>query len=114
MATGTTVVIVSTLVLALSVDLAQSATPDLVGHWAFERIGSVATDSSGNGNHGVLQGMTDANRVGAKVGRGIGVTRATTFVSVPHSSSLDLTTSGMTVAAWVRLNSFVGRRPGDR
>ena len=43
--------------VALVMGLVNSATAELVGHWRLdEAAGNTANDSSGNGNHGTLQG----------------------------------------------------------
>ena len=83
-----------------------------IGRWTFdEESGTTAFDSAGHGNHGTLQDMSDANRVEGKLGLALDFTSPMTFVSVPHSDSLDIATNEMTVTAWVKFRSFVGCDP---
>lgn len=74
----------------------------LVGSWKFEEgVGRVALDSSGNGNHGSLQGGVAHSR--GTVGlHALTFDGATGHVRVPDSSSLRSPRDAVTVAAWMR------------
>ncbi len=81
--------------------------PGLVAAYAFdEGSGTAAGDSSGNSNNGTLANGTWS--ASGKFGSAIQFNGSTTWVTVPDSASLDLT-SGMTLEAWVNpavLNSW--------
>ncbi len=79
---------------------AVAAASRLVASFGFdERSGARAYDRSGSGNDGTIKG---ARRIRAgRHGRALSFVRAGDHVTVPGSSSLDLTT-GMTLEAWVR------------
>ncbi|MFC2095150.1 LamG-like jellyroll fold domain-containing protein [Candidatus Bipolaricaulota bacterium] len=72
------------------------------GYWRFnEGSGSIASDSSGNGNNGTVVGAswgTSTDGSGALSFDGVN-----DYVSVPDDASLDVT-SGLTVEAWVKLD----------
>lgn len=80
---------------------------DLVAHYRLdEASGTVATDSSGNGNHGVYTG---AGVTLAQPGICAGSTSvefdgATGHVAIPSSPSLDSLASNLTVAAWINVD----------
>jgi hypothetical protein len=77
---------------------AAAAGTGLVAAYSFdEGSGSVVGDSSGNGNAGSASGTAWA---AGKYGNALSFNGTSSFVSVPDSSSLDLT-SGMTLEAWV-------------
>jgi glucose/arabinose dehydrogenase len=92
--------------------------PGLVAAYAFnEGSGATVVDSSGNGNHGTISGAT--RNSSGQYGAALDFDGTNDLVSVPDSSSLDLT-SGMTVEAWVRPLTTSGwrtvvlkERPGD-
>jgi len=64
-----------------------------------EGSGPTVRDSSGNGNNGTLQGGASWTTSG-KYGNAISFNGTNAYVSVPNSSSVQLTT-GMTLEAWV-------------
>ncbi len=72
----------------------------LVGHWAMdEASGTLLVDSSGYSNNGTITGTV--SRVPGIRGRALAFDGATTYVTAPHSSSLNIT-NAITLAAWVR------------
>jgi len=77
-----------------------SGTPGLAGYWTFdEGTGSVAADSSGNGNTGTLSN----NPIWAtgKNGGAIQLDGATQDVRVADSPSLSISGTGLTLATWI-------------
>ena len=79
----------------------SSTQGDLVGYWNFdESSGTIATDSSGNGNTGSVSG---AQRVDGINGNALRFDGVNDYVYVPHSSSLDLGGYQMTVEFWMKL-----------
>lgn len=74
----------------------------VVGHWKLdEGSGTVAYDSSGNGNHGTL--YYDPQWEPGVYGSSLSFDYEThNFVAVPYSQSLDLSSS-LTLSAWVKL-----------
>ena len=93
---GTCVWLLSLAPLAV----ANGAEPGLVGWWTFdEPSGTVAHDSSGNGNNGALAGAT--TWIPGKLDGAIDFAGATgAFVTVPDAASLDIT-DAITMAVWV-------------
>jgi VCBS repeat-containing protein len=77
----------------ITVDVATAAGP--IGFWRFDDLsGSIATDSSGSGNHGTLQG-------GASFGSGgLVLSAANQRVVVANSPSLEIS-NAITIAAWI-------------
>lgn len=79
----------------------------LVGHWKLdEENGTVAADSSGNGNDGTVQGGT--SWTGGRLDGGLELDGVDGYVEIPTSDSLDSLGSEITLAAWV--NTSVGVR----
>ena len=95
-----------------------SSAPGLVGAWGFDAgNGTTAADQSGNNNTGTVSSATWST-IG-KYGGALSFNGGSSFVSVPDSSSLDLTT-GMTVEGWVKPSAgggwqtlLVKERPGE-
>jgi len=85
------------VVLLLSV--ATDVSADLVGHWRFdEGSGTTASDASGNGNHGTLQG--DPQWVAGRIGGALEFNGVDSMIDIPYAP--DMTPSeGATMAAWV-------------
>lgn len=79
------------------------ATSGLIAAYSFdEGSGSIAHDSSGAGNHGTLGSpvsWTSAAKYGSAAVQFSGTSGS--YVSIPHSSSLDVS-DALTVEAWVR------------
>ncbi len=78
---------------------AGTPVPGLVASYSFaEGSGTVVHDSSGNGNNGVITGATWTTS--GRLTNALQFDGKSSWVTVPDSSSLDLTT-GMTLEAWV-------------
>ncbi|MFB0553778.1 MAG: LamG-like jellyroll fold domain-containing protein [Phycisphaerae bacterium] len=88
------------LVLGLvGTSAAQDVDPSLVGWWKFdEGAGSTAADSSGNGNHGALNGPVEW--VDGYYGKALSFTGPYNYVLVQDSPSLNPTRE-ITIAAWI-------------
>jgi hypothetical protein len=85
--------------LALSLILTSAVDAELVGWWKLDDgSGTIALDSSGNGNDGELQGnpqWVDGQLGGAWQGDGTAA-----YIQVPHSESL-MINDAITVALWL-------------
>ncbi len=79
----------------------ESAVSGLVGHWKFDDDdgNNQADDSSGNGNHGTIQGATFLN------GTALDFDGVDDHVDLGR---LDVNGTGLTIAAWINADSFVG------
>jgi len=96
--------------------------PTLIGWWWFdEGAGTVAGDSSRNGNNGTLMGPTWAPGV---FGSALKFDGVDDYVSVPHNANLDVSNE-VTVAVWInpqRYNApngeawqgIIGKQEGQR
>ncbi len=79
---------------------------NLVGHWEFDDgVGSTAQDSSGNGNHGVLNG--DPQWINGYLGGAIDLDGNGDYVELPISSLLSSLTNS-TFATWVNFSNQGG------
>ena len=79
----------------------------MVGYWKLDDAsGSTASDSSGAGNDGTLNGPTWTT---GRIAGGLLFNGTSQYVSVPHSSNLSLTQQ-ITLAAWVKSNDLTGKR----
>lgn len=78
---------------------------DLVGSWALdERGGHVATDSSGYGNHGVVDGAT---RIPGHTGSGLLLDAFNDYVDLSYTVAPYLAdASGVTFESWVKVDSL--------
>ena len=100
---------VSIVVLAVAMaapagGVTQELARGLVGRWTFdEGKGSIARDSSGRGNHGIVQG--GAKWTGGRIGGALAFDGSDDYVSIPNESSFDIT-GPITVSAWIRVESF--------
>jgi fibronectin type 3 domain-containing protein len=84
----------------VNVTVSNTGSPGLVGAWAFdEGSGTTVADQSGKGNNGTLSNATWVTT--GKFNKALSFNGTNAWVTVPDSSTLDLTT-GMTVMAWVR------------
>lgn len=81
----------------------------LVGAWGFnETTGAAAADSSGNNNHGTLNGTGATWNTGGKFGGALSFSgTASGYVSVPDSPSLALNSSH-TLEAWIKPTALTG------
>ncbi|MFC1604783.1 LamG-like jellyroll fold domain-containing protein, partial [Planctomycetota bacterium] len=92
--------------LVLVVVLTGAARADLVGWWKFnEDSGTVAVDSSGNGNDGVLEGGTQ--RVAGQHGDGIQFNGSNSLVRAPY---IPLNRRSFTVAMWINPVLYTGEQ----
>jgi len=87
----------------------------LVGYWTFdEGTGTVAADSSGEGNDGAFQG-TGSNWTGGRVGNYAAQFNGGNYFESPSASSLNFGTSGFSVSFWAKKaatggqHSFIGK-----
>jgi len=72
-----------------------------VGHWRFdEGTGTVASDSSGNGNTGSL--MNGPQWVSGISGMALSFDGSDDSVPIPHSSSLDISGDQMSIEYWMK------------
>ena len=78
-----------------------------VGHWKFdESSGTTASDSSGAGNNGTLNGPTWTS---GRIAGGLLFNGTSHYVSVPHAANLSLSQQ-ITLAAWVKPTDLTGKR----
>jgi hypothetical protein len=98
-------VVASVLILFLP-DIAGAQDPNLLGWWKLdEKSGTIASDSSGNMNDGVLMGLPQW--VGGYAGGAIWLDGVDDFIEVPHSESL-LPGAEVTVMAWINTPRHTG------
>lgn len=84
----------------------EAATPGLIAAYDFDQgAGTVLTDVSGNGHHGVISGALWTGT--AKYGGALAFDGIDDWVSIGDAPSLDLT-STMTLEAWVRPTALGG------
>lgn len=80
-----------------------------VGSWHLDdAVGTTAVDASGNGNTGTLTGSPVW--VSAQQGTGLDFDGSTQYVTIPHSSSLNVTGDKVSLAAWIKLDNITGYR----
>jgi len=78
-------------------------TGKLVGWWKFdESTGTIAADSSGNGNNGVLKGNPVWRPTGGKTGGAIELGGKGDYVEISNESAFDINDQ-ITVSAWVNI-----------
>jgi len=83
---------------------------DLQGYWKFdENSGSVAFDSSGNGNAGTLAGGAGFTSIG-KTSGALSLNGAGAYVNISNDSMFDLSDAG-TVSLWFKTNNFTNAYP---
>ena len=100
-ATRTILVWMSLVMVGLfSVSVSYAIDPAaIVGLWLFdEGAGDVATDSSGNGNDGVL--INEPEWVDGKFGKALRFDGVDDYVDIPDSPSLS-PTEQMSIVAWI-------------
>jgi beta-glucanase (GH16 family) len=96
------------VLLALALPVSAAAQSGLVAAYGFnEGSGTTTADASGNGNTGTISGATWTTS--GRFGGALSFNGTSSWVTVPDSASLDLTT-GMTVGAWVRPTATNGAR----
>ncbi len=94
---------VATLGLLSAAASAQDITTGLVAHWEFdETSGSVAADSSGNGNSGTA--TNHSWNSDGRIGGCIELDGSFDYVTVTNSSSLQIS-GQITITAWVRADT---------
>jgi hypothetical protein len=80
--------------------------PNLVGWWTLdEGVGTTTLDSSGHGNDATFRGNPQWVADG-KFGSAIQFNGTTDYLAAPDSDSLDIKGDQLTLAAWVRANSW--------
>jgi len=85
-----------------------SLTSGLVGYWTFDGpdlSGATATDRSGQGNNGTLNGPV---RTVGKLGQALQFDGSGDFITIPHQAALNFSdaTSQFTISAWVKMPAF--------
>lgn len=94
----------------------HNATLTIKGYWKFdETSGTVAKDSSGYQNNGTLFNGTDRCANGncpvwttGVYGNAVQLDGSNDYVNISDSSTVNLTSERITLAAWVRLNGTAG------
>src|SRR5438132_7316942 len=95
-----------TATLLVWISSASAQVPGLVAAYSFnEGSGTTVADSSGNNNTGTISGATWTT--GGKFGNALVFNGTSARVTIPSSSSLQLTT-GMTLEAWVNPSTVDG------
>jgi len=90
----------------LVLSLASNSLAELVAHWRFdEGSGTLASDTSGNGNDGVLEG--DANWVAGKLGGAIEFNGQNARVVAPN---IPLDSRSFTITMWVNAVLYTGEQ----
>ncbi len=93
-------------IFVLSVTMTGMARAELVAHWRFdEGSGTLASDTSGNGNDGVLQG--DAKWVAGKLGGAIEFNGQSARVVAPN---IPLDSRSFTITMWVNAVLYTGEQ----
>jgi len=95
-----------TFVFGLGLILTSAAKADLIGWWKLdETSGLIAADSSVFGNDGTLPNMAGNEWTNGVVDGALEFDGTDDYVSVPNSSSLQLT-SALTMAGWIKADSW--------
>ncbi len=86
-------------------------TSGLVGYWSMDTAdidwnNNTIIDRSGNGNKGMLMGLTQAsNSVAGKIGEAMKFEDAGDYINIPSSANLNLSLAeGLTYASWIRID----------
>src|SRR4030042_5644689 len=91
--------------------IAKAADPDLVGWWRLdEGSGTTATDFSGKGNNGTLQG--DTAWVNGYLGKALKFDGVDDYVDVQHNETLTVDNE-VTVMAWINAERYIGPTGDD-
>lgn len=80
----------------------------LAGEWRFDESSGPALDTSGSNNNGSL---SNASYVEGVYGNALSFNGTNSYVNVPHHGS-QLTTGGLTIAAWIRPSGLGGNNVG--
>lgn len=97
------------MILISSLRVRAVADQGLVGYWKFdEGSGTIAHDSSGNGNDGTIH---DATWVDGQSGKALHFNGVDSWIDIPSSPTLS-GLSQITIEAWVKLDSFASRPTG--
>jgi hypothetical protein len=92
----------------IPVTVSNTASPGLVASFGFnEGSGATVLDSSGKSNNGTIANATWT--AAGKFGSALSFNGASSWVTVPDATSLDLT-NGLTLEAWVRPSTLSGWR----
>ena len=91
--------------IALAGQASADLTDGLVGYW---KADGTAEDASGNGNHGILNGIS---YIAGKYGLAFNSPDRGRYVYVPDSPSLRFPDNAITIAAWINLSSVSGHQP---
>lgn len=87
----------------LSGEASAQLTSGLVGYWKFdEGSDNLANDNSGMGNHGTIYG---ASWTEGMVKKALSFDGVDDYVHVPHSSSLNDYSQGLTLMAWIKTDT---------
>ena len=79
----------------------------LVGYWSFnDATSTIATDNSGNRNHGTLTNMTNAAWVDGKISKALDFDGTNDLVEVADSNSWNFGTGAFSISAWVKWNTL--------
>ena len=92
-----------------TVTVSNSAPPPtgLVAGWGFnEGTGTAAADASGNGNTATL--LNGPSWVAGKYGTGLSFDQLNDYLSLPNSSSLDISGNALTMSMWINPGSITG------
>ncbi|CAG0951391.1 MAG: hypothetical protein OIN86_08545 [Candidatus Methanoperedens sp.] len=107
--TGTLYVIILIIAVLFVMQIAISsiaAEPDSgpIASWKFdENTGIIASDSSANGNEGIIKGAT---RIPGKIGNALSFDGVNDYVDVGNGSSLNITGNQISLEAWIYPKSF--------
>jgi len=105
--TATTMILLRTLLAVLALTSTALAQTTLLAHWRLdETSGTVAVDSSGNGNDGVYTGTGFTLGVPGTCANSTAVDfdGADAYVKIGSSPGLDALVSDFTVASWVNID----------
>ena len=80
--------------------------PGLMAYYTFDEASGTVFDTSGNGNHGTVQGAAVSQGSSGKIGQAISFSGLDGRVVVPQSTSLNFSTAA-TIEFWVRVNSVL-------
>ncbi len=88
--------------------LAIDVSTNLVGHWTLnDGAGSTVSDYAGANDSGSVVGTPNWTTAG-KVHGALNFNGSTNYISVPHSTDLNIVTSNITVSAWVKTTASNG------